>query len=67
MCSKMRENLKSIIVGKGGLQMNELEIKNTLAKIESLMMMTCEGCSMPEMIKPLIDKIKKLLDCEIKS
>ncbi len=47
--------------------MNEQEIKNTLAKIESLMMMTCEGCSMPEMIKPLIDKIKKLLDSEIKS
>ena len=47
--------------------MNEQEIKNTLAKIESLMMMTCEGCSMPEMIKPLIDKIRKLLDSEIKS
>jgi hypothetical protein len=47
--------------------MNEQEIKNTLAKIESWMMMTCEGCSMPEVINPLIDKIKKLLDNETSS
>jgi hypothetical protein len=47
--------------------MNEQEIKNTLEKIESWMMMTCEGCAMPEKINPLIDKIKKLLDSETSS
>ena len=47
--------------------MNEQEIKNTLAKLESWMMMTCEGCAMPEIINPLVDEIKKLLDSETSS
>jgi len=42
--------------------MNEQEIKDVLAKIESWMMMTCEGCGMPKIINPLIDEIKKLLE-----
>jgi hypothetical protein len=42
--------------------MNEEAIKNTLAKIETWMKMTCEGCSMPEVINPLIAEIKKLLE-----
>jgi len=44
--------------------MNEQEIKSTLAKMESCMMMTCEGCAMPEIMKPLINKLKKLLEGE---
>jgi hypothetical protein len=44
--------------------MNEKEIKNTLEQIKSWMMMTCEGCAMPEKINPLIDKIKKQLDTD---
>lgn len=47
--------------------MNELKIKNILAKIESWMMMTCEGCAMPEKLNPLIDEIKRLLDSEASS
>jgi hypothetical protein len=47
--------------------MNEQEIKKTLAKIESYMMMTCEGCGMPKVINPLIDEIRKLLDSKINS
>lgn len=47
--------------------MNEQEIKNTLIKIESCMKMTCEGCSMPEIINPLIAEIKKLLNSESSS
>lgn len=46
--------------------MNEEAIKNTLAKIEAWMMMTCEGCSMPEVINPLINEIKKTLESEKK-
>lgn len=44
--------------------MNDKEIKNTLAKIEDCMILTCEGCVMPEIINPLIDKIKELIDSE---
>ena len=44
--------------------MNEEKIKNILAKIESWMMMTCEGCAMPEKLNPLIDEIKKILYSE---
>jgi|GEM_PF-4013663 len=40
---------------------------NTLAKIESWMRMTCEGCAMNEKINPLIDDIKKILDSEASS
>ncbi|HWP96956.1 MAG TPA: hypothetical protein VN426_08895 [Syntrophomonadaceae bacterium] len=47
--------------------MNEQKIKNILTKIESWMMMTCEGCAMPEKLNPLIDEIKKLLDSEASS
>lgn len=47
--------------------MSEQEIKNMLAKIESCMMMTCEGCAMPKILKPLIDEIKKQLDAKINS
>lgn len=47
--------------------MNEQKIKNTLAKIERWMMMTCEGCAMNEKINPLLDEIKKLLDSEVSS
>jgi len=47
--------------------MNEQEIKNTLVKLESCMKMTCEGCGMPEIINPLIDEIKKLLNSETSS
>jgi hypothetical protein len=47
--------------------MSEQEIKNMLAKIESCMMMTCEGCAMPKIINPLIKEISKLLDDKIKS
>jgi|GEM_PF-2559458 len=47
--------------------MNEQEIKSTLAKMESCLMMTCEGCAMPDMMKPLINKLKKLLESEANS
>jgi len=47
--------------------MNEQKIMNTLAKIESWMRMTCEGCAMNEKINPLIDDIKKILDSEASS
>ena len=52
---------------KGGIGMNEQAIRNVLAKIESCMMMTCEGCAMPKIIKPLIDEIKKQLDSKTNS
>ncbi len=44
--------------------MNEEAIKISLAKIESWMKMTCEGCSMPEVINPLLNEIKKQLNSE---
>lgn len=42
--------------------MNEKEIRKTLAKIESWMFMTCQGCAMPEKLIPLINEIRRLLD-----
>ena len=44
--------------------MNEEAIKKSLAKIESWMKMTCEGCSMPEVINPIINEIKKQLSTD---
>lgn len=47
--------------------MNQQEIENVLVKIESCMKMTCDSCGMPEMLNPLIDKLKKMLDSETSS
>jgi hypothetical protein len=47
--------------------MNEPDIERILAQIESWMMMTCESCAMPEKIKPLLEKIRKLLESEADS
>jgi hypothetical protein len=44
--------------------MKEQEIEMILKQIESWMMMTCEGCAMPEKIKPLLAKIRKILERE---
>lgn len=47
--------------------MNEEKIMSILAKIESWMMMTCDGCAMPEKLNPLLEEIKKLLNNEASS
>lgn len=44
--------------------MDEVKIKKTLAKMEQWMMMTCDGCAMPEKLNPLIEELKKLLENE---
>ena len=41
--------------------MNEQQIGRILDKIQSWMMMTCEGCAMPEKLNPLIEEIRKLI------
>lgn len=47
--------------------MDEEKIKKTLAKMEQWMMMTCEGCAMPEKLNPLIEELRKLLKDEAKA
>jgi hypothetical protein len=42
----------------------EQDIQRILTQIESWMMMTCATCAMPEKIKPLLDKIRQLLESE---
>jgi hypothetical protein len=44
--------------------LKEQDIRRILAQIESWMMMTCESCAMPEKIKPLLEKIRQLLESE---
>jgi hypothetical protein len=45
--------------------LKEQDIQRILAQIESWMMMTCESCAMPEKIKPLLEKIRQLLESEV--
>ncbi|MEN6389588.1 MAG: hypothetical protein ABFD04_04180 [Syntrophomonas sp.] len=45
--------------------MDEEKIKKILDKIEQWMMMTCEGCAMPEKLNPLIEELRKLLENEM--
>lgn len=47
--------------------MDEEKIKKALAKMEQWMMMTCEGCAMPEKLNPLIEELRKLLKNEDKA
>ena len=44
--------------------MKEQDIQRILAQIESWIMMTCDTCAMPEKIRPLLDKIRQLLESE---
>lgn len=44
--------------------MKEQDIQRVLTQIESWMMMTCDTCAMPEKIRPLLDKIRQLLESE---
>lgn len=44
--------------------MDEEKIKKILDKIEQWMMMTCEGCAMPEKLNPLIEELRRLLESE---
>ncbi|MBC7076171.1 MAG: hypothetical protein H5T98_08960 [Syntrophomonadaceae bacterium] len=46
--------------------MDEQKIKKILAKIEEWMMMTCEGCALPEKLNPLLGQIKQIIDSENK-
>jgi len=46
-------------------KVDEQKIKKTLAKMEQWMMMTCEGCAMPEKLNPLIEELKQLLENEM--
>lgn len=41
--------------------MDEEKIHKILDRIEQWMMMTCEGCAMPEKLNPLIEELRKLL------
>lgn len=47
--------------------MDEEKLKKALAKMEQWMMMTCEGCAMPDKLNPLIEEIRKLLEIEDKA
>ncbi|MEQ8236378.1 MAG: hypothetical protein ABRQ23_06350 [Syntrophomonadaceae bacterium] len=44
--------------------MKEQDIERILKQIESWMMMTCESCAMPDKIRPLLEKIRKILESE---
>jgi hypothetical protein len=44
--------------------MREKDIQEVLKQIESWMMMTCESCAMPDKIKPLLAKIREILEKE---
>lgn len=46
---------------------DEQKIKKTLAQMQQWMMMTCEGCAMPEKLNPLIDELRKLIENEMNS
>lgn len=46
--------------------MKEQDIERVLKQIESWMMMTCESCAMPDKIRPLLEKIRKILESETK-
>lgn len=49
---------------KGETQVKEQDIERILKQIESWMMMTCESCAMPDKIKPLLERIRKILESE---
>jgi len=51
---------------KGESQVKEQDIERVLKQIESWMMMTCESCAMPDKIRPLLEKIRKILESETK-
>ena len=44
--------------------MKEKDIERVLVQIESWLMMTCESCAMPEKLRPLLEKIRQLLESE---